>query len=521
MPGTRESPTSKSARPGLFFENPPVMPRALKKTYTETYFQYATATFQFQGSWVHVYGSRNLHHGNFTVQLDGANQAVNGSASPDMPFTTPIFMSGPLTPGGHELIITNNDWKTLDIDSITWGCDLGSDNDTDASVEQNRVDDTDHAFTWFPSESWNKAASNLANVGDRTGQCVACRCILCIQIHVRSQYHLSNQRLCKLHIFRDAVAIYGTTGPHNSQYSVQRSDEPPRVYTATRNVPSSHVLLYFGDGFGPGNNTVTMVNQSPGIFQIDYAVVHAVSSPTETSSASPAPTDNVPILPAPDPPNTPLPAGAIAGIAIAAILFVSLIALLWFVLRRNKTLWMRLQRGYMVQSQFDTGTPPNGAVTPLPYSAPRNLRSKAAYFPVNDEESFEAPPLGRAVTSATMQSHLTASTLVADAGSYMTEIGHNRLSLKPLRLASRWGPGTPSSSQSHISGQPSNRPRSSTRPRSSSATHLLQGDSQPYDDPSASAIPGIEEVPEDQIDEVLREPIRRNHSHYQWQSALP
>lgn len=99
---------------------------------------------------------------------------------------------------------------------------------------------------------------------------------------------------------------------------------------------------------------------------------------------------------------------------------------------------MRLQRGYMVQSQFDVYSPPNG-VTPLVYSdssLPAGARMrKADGFPANDDESFEAgsPLLDRAVT---MQSEFSASTLVADAaGSDMTQVNHGRPNLK-VRSAS-------------------------------------------------------------------------------------
>lgn len=98
-----------------------------------------------------------------------------------------------------------------------------------------------------------------------------------------------------------------------------------------------------------------------------------------------------------------------------------------FLLQRNKTLWYRLQRGYKVQSQFDAGTPPNGSVTPLPFSAPPPpMRSKSYLLQRDDDDDFEAEPLNRAVT---VESHLTASTLVADPGS--SRRPHSSLKVRP------------------------------------------------------------------------------------------
>ena len=212
---------------------------------------------------------------------------------------------------------------------------------------------------------------------------------------------------------------------------------------------------------------------------------------------------------------------------------------------------MRLQRGYMVQSQFDASSPPmaNGGVTPLLYSTPGPAaRHIVKSYPpaaadAGEDESFEAGPLDRV---ATMQSHLTASTLVADfgsgSGSPMAEFDgrHRSFSLKvsqpfpsltcplyppfwsysppvtvqPLRLASRWGPGTPSSSRTHIFRTPS-------------TGHLLPmrevSESYSYDPVGGH----MEEVSEDRVDDILRHPIRRNGNgsepsmYYQWQAALP
>ncbi|KAJ7881169.1 hypothetical protein B0H13DRAFT_2049845 [Mycena leptocephala] len=480
--------------------------------YTATGTQNASASIEFWGTWIMVKGSKNDYHGGYTVTLDGS------------PYPETALRRL------HTLTISNDEWLTLDIDSITWTCDVGGPNNTNSPLQTTVVDDTETAaFTWLPHGSWDTNPKNLTMFSGQTGHSTS----------------LANSYVNYTFSVSDAVAIYGTTGPGHSRYSVRPPDRPAEAYTAGRDLFSSQVLLYFGGGFGAGNHTVTLVNEGPGLFQVDYAEVHAatlsstvpVSLSPNSASPVPGPTGSVIIRPDPDVITAKgLSAGVVVAITFVALLFVFLIASLVLLLQRNKTLWFRLQRGYKVQSQFDIGTPPNGAVVPLPYSAPPPpMRSKAnllANDANDDDDDLETRPLNRATT---MESHLTASTLVAEAGSYATEQGGRRSSLKALRLVSRWGPNTPTSSVTNLNS-PSTRHSASLRhlslssfpppprhmPRSPSTRHLLQEESQYYD-PYAAAVAGIEEVPEDSVEEILRHPIRRNQpSTYQhWQSALP
>jgi len=466
--------------------------------YSLTTRQNASATFQFWGTWVMVKGSKNTFHGGYNVSLDGFSYNFTGSVPYPGEWQVPLFTSARLEEGHHTLIVSNNEWQTLDIDSITWSCDVGGSNSTNSSLQNTMVDDTDAAFSWFPSGSWSTNPPNITTFSQETGHSSS-------QPNASVNYTFSG----------NAVSIYGTVGPGHSRYSVWPPHKPSQQFDASRDIFSSQVLLYFGDNFGPGDHTVTLVNGGSGLFQVDYAVVHTALASSNTSSS--------PFIPDPDPPtiHKALSSGVIVTIVFTALLFVFLIAALLFLLQRNKTLWHRVERGYKVQSQFDIGTPPNGSVVPLPFSAPQ-MRSKAN-LQHHDDDDLETRPLNRAVTT---DSHLTASTLVAEVGSTRP------FGLKTLQLASRWGSGTPSSSQTHLSRTQSMRYSASTRrltlspptrhlSRSPSTRHLLQEESQYYD-PHAAAVAGLEEVPEDSIDSVLRHPIRRNEPSYEpWQSGLP
>ncbi|KAJ7308557.1 hypothetical protein DFH08DRAFT_900219 [Mycena albidolilacea] len=485
-----------------------VSEEAHMNTFTWTTSQNASATFQFWGTSITVKGLRNEWHGGYTVSLNGEDFHMNGSMPQQGKWQTPIFSRDDLPPGQYMLMISNDGQSALDIDSITWSCNIGGRNDTNSSLQNTTVDDTESAFSWFPPGSWGLNPSNLPMFSQETGHSTS-------QPNASVNYTFSG----------DAVAIYGTAGPGHSRYSVLPPGRPAQQFDAARDIFSSQVLMYFGDRFGPGNHTVTLVNEGPGLFQIDYAVVHTTNTLSTSVIPSPSPS-GIAIPPDPDPINRGgLSAGVIVAIIFAALFFVFLIASLVFLLQRNKTLWYRLQRGYKVQSQFDAGTPPNGSVTPLPFSTPPPMRSKSYLLQRDDDDDdFEAQPLNRAVT---MESHLTASTLVADAGS--SRRPHS--SLKVLRLASRWGSGTPASSTTHLSRTPSTPMRHSVSSRRFTLSpptphlHLSRQEESQYYDPHAATVAGLDEIPEDSIEEVLRHPIRRNEpsmSTYQhWQSGLP
>ncbi|KAF7345365.1 hypothetical protein MVEN_01554400 [Mycena venus] len=479
--------------------------------HTSTYTQNAFATFKFWGTSIIVKGLKNPSHGNYTVELDGSPHQFNGYIPHSDEWRSIIYNSSVLEPGPHTLTITNDDWWTLDIDSITWFCDVGGTNATNSSLWETTVDDGEGAFSWFPHGSWSVLPSNLSMFSQGTG-------------HSTSQV--------------DASVNFTFSGNFH-QVFVSPPNRPAQYFNASRNIFYPKVLLYFGDGFGPGNNTVTLKNEGSGLFQVDHAIVYAANTPTTPTSTthtlsvvpptrSVTPSSATPVIPADLPIHRGLSAGVIAAITLTTLLFVCLIAFVLFLLQRNKTLWSRLQGGYKVQSQFDIGTPPNGSVSPMPFTAaPLPMRSKANLQRDNDD--YEAQPLNRAFT---MESHLTASTLVADAGSNATRAGRP-FSLKALRLASRWGPNTPTSSQTNLSDTPFMRHSASSRrftlspttrhlSRSPSVRHLLQEDSQYYD-PHAAAVAGLEEVPEGSIEEVLRHPIRRNEpsTYNHWQTGLP
>ncbi|CAK5267184.1 unnamed protein product [Mycena citricolor] len=466
-------------------------------SYTMTTWQNDSVQLTFEGTKVLVNGSRSTFGSNFTVNLDGKPDLLSAqTTSGFQSFSTTIYDSGVLVPGQHTLEIINDSWDTLDIDSITYSCSIKHHGDETSELSTTTVDDTSSAFTYLPHGAWDVSSPNLPSFKYATGHSI----------------NLANASV-NFTFSGDAVSIYGTTGPNHARYSVLRENRPTLSYSATKDLYSAQVLLYFGSGFGEGNHTVTLVTDEPGMFEMDYATVHSSSSllsPLQVSSSSlPQPSQTgMPIIPTnPPPPQQKLDASAVAVIVVAAALFVLLVAAVFFLLRRNKNLWVILERG--VHSPFDA------SVAPWRMSlGPRRAAKRATYVPVDDDESFESPPVRR----DTVNSTATASTLVADAGS--TPRNPGRPFFKQLQLATRWGSGPPSMTQTSSSTATMRQQLQNAPARSASTRRLLQDPSSASrDDLLGSSVDSHHGLG---ADDVLRHPIRRHEpSSHDWHAALP
>ncbi|KAF5383351.1 hypothetical protein D9757_008376 [Collybiopsis confluens] len=203
-----------------------------------------------------------------------------------------------------------------------------------------------------------------------------------------------------------AVSLQGLVGPDcTNSYNVTLDDSPPRTFDASNRISIS-TTLYYADNLGPGNHTVKICNlggtgsktrtvsddeeipqvrtrarshfsrrsRTPSkyyhgmkrrqtsesgvqqqIFGITQAQVWRGNSDVTVSSTTPS-------IPSPTGTDAPsstgsLSTGAIVGIATGGVVFMALILLILLLSRRNKTLWIRLQRGYMVQSQSEPHSP--------------------------------------------------------------------------------------------------------------------------------------------------------------------
>lgn len=80
----------------------------------------ASAAFTFNGTNVVIYASKQSNHGNYSVSLDGGDPLLF-SGFADFPglFQAPIYDSGDLPQDLHSVIVTNLEYMTFDIDSVS------------------------------------------------------------------------------------------------------------------------------------------------------------------------------------------------------------------------------------------------------------------------------------------------------------------------------------------------------------------------------------------------------------------
>ncbi|KAG6860614.1 hypothetical protein C0995_009368 [Termitomyces sp. Mi166 len=312
--------------------DPDAASQSYKETFTSTQQPGATMTFTFEGVGVSVYGSVDVDHGNFTVDLDGRNipKQVTG------PLAYQVALANyTLSPGTHTLTISTKGNSTFVFDYLTWVSSVNV--EKTGSVNGSVVDDADPAFEKRQGD-WLKP-SDVADFFDSTGRSR-------IEVHhflSTSQVNERDRSKNGLRIYGDAVALYGSVGPDNGPYSIQLDNGTSKDYSANTKTYTAQSLLYYGSNIGPGNHSLTIINQANDLFEIDYAVKKAidVSTPTPTRPFS-------------------LSAGVIVGITVgagAAVILVSLICFLFY-LRRIKEKWAREQDQY-AKSRFayDTLSP--------------------------------------------------------------------------------------------------------------------------------------------------------------------
>jgi len=262
----------------------------------------ASASFQFNGTGVQIFGARRQNHGLFQINVDGnMYPPISGTADPAK-FQDTLFSTTTLQQGLHNVTLINNGNSFVDIDFITWQTDIGS------STEQlivNTVQDTDTSFTYQPSSSWN---TNPENIGSFFGG---------------SGHATSTPGASLVYTFEgDGVSLYGPVGPSGSPYSVQLDGGSITHYNPNKQFYTPQVELYRADNLGPGSHSLKLLYQpvsSGQVFAIDHANVYTTPSISGTVSR-----------------GRNLAGGTVAGIVIAILVILALLAGLFVFLRRRR-----------------------------------------------------------------------------------------------------------------------------------------------------------------------------------------
>ncbi|KAJ8518695.1 hypothetical protein ONZ45_g4257 [Pleurotus djamor] len=340
-------------------------------TFTLTTNASASASFDFNGTAIWIFGAKRFNH-------DGAVQTFDGLAIPPE-FQVPLFAASQLQPGPHSVTITNRRTEDnkpfLDIDFITWTSEVAGPTTTPDQVDiiqQTIVPQTSPQFDFRPSSAW----------------------------------------LLKLSL-GDSVMVFGSVDPGAGEYTVQMDGGSPQAFNATVAEYVPQTPLYFTDNLGPGIHILKLVN-SPAVagrsLTIDYASVGkavavartaiptsiaATSAPRDPSQATSSP-DNPPSNGLPltaVPPFAPtqrselagetkqLSTGNIAALVISVVASVFVVSLLLIIWRR------RQERGKMHWKVSSGSAIEDGVSNASEFARPYNYITGSEATPTRNADS--------------------------------------------------------------------------------------------------------------------------------------
>ncbi|KAL0563244.1 hypothetical protein V5O48_018830 [Marasmius crinis-equi] len=390
-----------------------------EKTFTVTYTYNASASFSFSGTSVEVRGGKKHDYGNYTVTIDGKDIAEMSAHANDgeESYKQPIFQVENLPQGNHTVRLTNTDTegRGFDIDSIalvgntrltalslfkqiSWTSNVTSE-EIEQTPSRTIYQDTQDSVKYMPEGDWGSSPKNVSKFAQRTGQWVPLLSSgvgLLMTTHLEYlQYHITSWGINEYNVHSQVVCLYGAVGPQNTRsYTVQVDSGGIHNFSARRSLWEPKKMLFYADNLGPGEHYVVVTNgyaatktprftgarrqeEDVGLLEFDHAAVWNADVVTSSSTTA-TPTSTVTAtMPSSSAGRSSLSPGAIAGITLSCIIFVGLLAVIWFLNKRNKFLWLRLQKGYMVQSQFDSqstsprpGQPEMGSLTNQNGSSP-------------------------------------------------------------------------------------------------------------------------------------------------------
>ncbi|KAF8062296.1 hypothetical protein FPV67DRAFT_1507922 [Lyophyllum atratum] len=390
------------------------------KTYTQTQQPGATMFFAFEGTAVAVYGSKNVNHGNYTVDIDGNNRRQSGKSSvatQSVEYQAPIFVSSILSPGPHTLTLLSLENAAFDIDYITWTSSVNR--DKGGPLVRLVIDDVDPAFQ-FQTNEW-ATPPNLSNFSNNTGHAAS-------QLGAFINFTFTDMILTSFLCEGDAVSLFGSVGPNNSPYTVQLDDQPANLYVATQSTYAPRTLLFYASDLGAGEHTLHVLNQGNALLEIDYAEVYMLPIFVNGTSASgqtqfPGGTKRSSLSP-----------GTIAGISVGAAMSLILIYLVFIGLRKRHGI-RRRDLSAIRHRYVDEEPVPEDATVVSPF---RLFRSSSSTFgspkpPIAESKKPHISDINTIVPSPSLhwQSHVPMSPATA------VEDGPNTAASQRTRRKSR------------------------------------------------------------------------------------
>jgi len=348
----------------------------------------ATASINFNGTGIEIYGGYRPSYGTYSLTVDGKTVASGSASSVGIETNQLLGSASGLANGPHTAVLTSTG-VGMDIDWVNLSMDIGAVGSTTTSTV---FDDTSSAITY--AGSWTTTNN---------------------PIHLDSTLHYSQSAgaAASLSFSGNAVAVYGTVSSDHANVQISIDGQTTLV-----NVPSSTVaelhpktLLYYANDLDSSQHVLIMTNpgQQDGtgpFVDLDSITVYSASIPGNSAG------DAVPSPSAianqsagsggsqsshPKPSHTSgLSTGAMIGIVVAALsVILLLLALVVFLFMRRRR---RSRQQHVVESPR---TPVDAA---LPLQGP-NMR----FTPVSPQQPM--PTFSRLVSR--MSAHSIAPSYYA------------------------------------------------------------------------------------------------------------
>ncbi|KAK0238248.1 hypothetical protein EDD85DRAFT_769619 [Armillaria nabsnona] len=256
-------------------------------SYTYTWNAGASASFTFNGTGITILGTRRSTHGSYIVILDGKSKVLDATASDPIEYQANLFNVTGLQQKEHTVTVTNADASVyLDClhvcQQIQWWEEADSGESQEPSPETD--DDTDSKFFWYPADAWKNPPSSISQFSNGTRHST-------FQAGASVNYNfsvspISFQMVRSNVCMRDAVSVFGTSGPQNGNYTVRLDDIFSGLFSAKRDTYETDVMLFQADNLGGGAHMLSLVNGDEGeLLEIDYALSYIDPSRTPPESS--------------------------------------------------------------------------------------------------------------------------------------------------------------------------------------------------------------------------------------------
>ncbi|KAF5380463.1 hypothetical protein D9615_004624 [Tricholomella constricta] len=237
--------------------------------------QGATATINFNGTGISVFGGRRSNYGTFTISVDGQTIASGSANSAQDSVNQLLGSASGLVNGPHTAVLTNTGGAPIDIDWVNVQTQASS---STAKMTATTYDDSHPSIQYLPSSS---AWGQNQNEGFMNGT-----------LHFTNTPDAS----ASISFIGDAVAVYGTMAPDHANVRITL-DGHAKVSTGGANgfVSSLHpqVLLYYANNLGSQPHVLTMssiAQEGTGPF-MDIDAITVFSSDTPSSNNNPPNSD--------------------------------------------------------------------------------------------------------------------------------------------------------------------------------------------------------------------------------------